>query len=270
MHRTPASRPRTRSPAGTGPGTDSGTGPATGPGIGVSTGRATPPPSEPGDAPAPEAPRRRRSKQETCANILAAAERLFGERGPDLVSVGDVAIAAGVTHPLVLRYFGTYSGLVLAVFEKRALAARALVRECVNANPSVRAKDLLRVFTEFLGDPVNARLVAWTAADPRRSGNYRTESMRLIADALFMREEQGARAASDLDETPARALQRTQVDRMVLIAVSATYGYALCRPWLVGGLGWPLTAESDNAFLDALSELTDAYVEHVRAGKSAR
>jgi AcrR family transcriptional regulator len=49
------------------------------------------------------------------AAILDAAERLFADAGPDGTSIRDVARSAGLTHGLVLKYFGSKAGLVAAV-----------------------------------------------------------------------------------------------------------------------------------------------------------
>jgi TetR/AcrR family transcriptional regulator, repressor for neighboring sulfatase len=49
------------------------------------------------------------------ASILDAAVDLYGQRGPDGVSLREVAQAAGLTHALVARYFESKQGLVSAV-----------------------------------------------------------------------------------------------------------------------------------------------------------
>jgi len=48
---------------------------------------------------------RRMSVEQRRSQLLAAAVDLFGHRRPDDVSVDDVAAAAGVSRPLVYRYF---------------------------------------------------------------------------------------------------------------------------------------------------------------------
>jgi AcrR family transcriptional regulator len=53
------------------------------------------------------------------ARILATAERLFSERGPDCVSIDAVADAAGVGKGTVFRRFGSRAALVLAVLSER-------------------------------------------------------------------------------------------------------------------------------------------------------
>jgi AcrR family transcriptional regulator len=53
------------------------------------------------------------------ARVLAAAVRLFDERGPDCVSMDDVAAAAGVGKGTLFRRFGDRSGLAQAVLDER-------------------------------------------------------------------------------------------------------------------------------------------------------
>jgi AcrR family transcriptional regulator len=47
--------------------------------------------------------------------LVDAAARLFAERGPDRVSVKQIAAAAGVNHGLVHHYFGSKDALLSAV-----------------------------------------------------------------------------------------------------------------------------------------------------------
>ncbi|ATL32880.1 TetR/AcrR family transcriptional regulator [Streptomyces formicae] len=58
--------------------------------------------------------------------VLAAAERLFSERGePDRVSMDDIAAAAGVGKGTLFRRFGDRVGLVKALVERRTEQLRA-------------------------------------------------------------------------------------------------------------------------------------------------
>lgn len=62
------------------------------------------------------APRTREQQRATSeAAILDAAVRLYAHTGPDGSSLRAVAEAAGLTHALVQRYFGSKTGLVAAV-----------------------------------------------------------------------------------------------------------------------------------------------------------
>ena len=49
------------------------------------------------------------------ARIRDAALRLFSERGPDAVTMRDIAAAAGVSPALLVRHYGSKDGLIEAV-----------------------------------------------------------------------------------------------------------------------------------------------------------
>ncbi|WP_116201830.1 TetR/AcrR family transcriptional regulator [Amycolatopsis circi] len=63
------------------------------------------------------------------ARIRDEALRLFGERGPDAVTVRDVAAAAGVSPALVIRHYGSKDGLRDAVDEHVARVFAATLAE---------------------------------------------------------------------------------------------------------------------------------------------
>jgi len=73
----------------------------------------------------------RGDSEQTKAEILAAAQRLFAEQGISAVSVRDVASEAGVTHGLIHHYFGTKEQLAAAAI-RAAVSASA---EVLVANP---------------------------------------------------------------------------------------------------------------------------------------
>jgi AcrR family transcriptional regulator len=69
--------------------------------------------------------------------MLAAAQRLFADRGFLAVSVRDIAAEAGVSHALIHRYLGSKEDILVAVMKRntapalRAAGAAADVREMV-------------------------------------------------------------------------------------------------------------------------------------------
>ena len=56
-------------------------------------------------------PVKRRNAPETRARILAAAQQAFAELGYSRAGIRDIASIAGVSSPLLLRYFGSKVGL---------------------------------------------------------------------------------------------------------------------------------------------------------------
>ncbi|RFU42524.1 TetR/AcrR family transcriptional regulator [Actinomadura logoneensis] len=64
-------------------------------------------------------PRERADAARNRAAVLAAAERLFAEHGPEGVSMDQVATAAGVGKGTLFRRFGDKSGLAVALLDAR-------------------------------------------------------------------------------------------------------------------------------------------------------
>lgn len=89
---------------------------------------------EAGDATPPPTPvtARERAKADRRASLLAAAARLFAERGFDGVTLGDIGEAAGVSGPAVYRHVSSKQGLLGAILvdvSERLLAGGRRVAE---------------------------------------------------------------------------------------------------------------------------------------------
>lgn len=67
------------------------------------------------------------------ARIRDAALRLFGDRGPDAVTVRDVAAAAGVSPALIVRHYESKDGLRAAVDEHVAHVFEGILDQVVSA-----------------------------------------------------------------------------------------------------------------------------------------
>src|SRR5687768_12390120 len=63
-------------------------------------------------------PRRRRDREKTVADILDAAERLLGEKGPDGFGLAELGREAGISFGLIHHYFGGKEGLLRAVLSR--------------------------------------------------------------------------------------------------------------------------------------------------------
>lgn len=60
---------------------------------------------------APTKKPKRRNAPNTKANILAAAKQAFAEHGYGQAGIRDIASIAGISSPMLLRYFGSKAGL---------------------------------------------------------------------------------------------------------------------------------------------------------------
>lgn len=92
-------------------------------------------------------PREEREQQ-----ILDVATAEFGRRGYAAASVADIAVAAGVSKPLVYTYFGSRDGLHAACLERAANRLLPAVAEAQSAPGPVRAlTTLTAIFTALDG-----------------------------------------------------------------------------------------------------------------------
>ena len=79
--------------------------------------------------------------------ILAAATELFAQRGPDCVSMQDVAKAAGVGMGTMYRRFGDRAGLTFALLgERHAQLQEQLLRGAPPLGPGAPARERLHAF----------------------------------------------------------------------------------------------------------------------------
>lgn len=68
-------------------------------------------------------------RDEVVEALLDAAEQEFGERGPDSVSVREVAERAGVKHSLIFRHIGRKEDLIRAVYQRGFERLRQAARD---------------------------------------------------------------------------------------------------------------------------------------------
>lgn len=113
-----------------------------------------------GDAGHTEVKRRPRRRTSTNPEALVVAARdLFATSGPGAVSIRTVAEAAGCSHTLVGRHFGSKAGLEAAVIERLATGLGVLVaRQC--SDPGWSMGTVLQAMRDH---PAAAKLVLRTA-----------------------------------------------------------------------------------------------------------
>src|SRR5918992_2726204 len=141
------------------------------------------------------------------AQMVAAAERLFAERGYHGVSMDAIAAATGISKPMLYDYFGSKEGLFLACVERargRLFDPGATaVREGDGAEASLRAG--IEAFLVF----ANEQRETWTVlfGEGGRFGeaaaSIRAEQAGLIAQLL--RELPGWTREPDAEELDAMA-----------------------------------------------------------------
>jgi len=124
--------------------------------------------------------------------ILEAATELFAERGPDCVSMQDVAQAAGVGMGTMYRRFGDRAGLTFALLGERHRALQEqLLRGAPPLGPGAPAAERLHAFGRAriaLLDDGEAQMLLTTAKAESATlrgpdAAYRTHLAVLLRDA---------------------------------------------------------------------------------------
>jgi AcrR family transcriptional regulator len=96
---------------------------------------------------------RRPGKQDTRAQILAAAREVFAERGYDGATIRQIATGAGVDPALVHHYFGTKEELFLATV-RPPVNPVDLIAKAIDGAPDQLAALLLDTFLSVWDHPV--------------------------------------------------------------------------------------------------------------------
>lgn len=120
--------------------------------------------------------------------VLAAAERLFAERGVAAVSMDDVAAAAGVGKGTLYRRFGDKGGLAIALLDEQE---RRLQEDLLHGSPPLgpgapaaeRIAAFVRAYAEFLDQHGDLVLMSESNSVGARfrGGSYRFWRLHLIS-----------------------------------------------------------------------------------------
>ena len=102
-----------------------------------------------------EKPQSQRGREQVRAALVAAADDLFGAKGPDQVSVRDVAARAGVNHALLHRHFGSKEQLLHDVLVHHAAQFRSSAEGVADPGEAVT-----RMFEVMTAQPAFMRILA--------------------------------------------------------------------------------------------------------------
>lgn len=215
--------------------------------------------ASPAPSPPTEPRRRRRSPEEARTLILDAAERLFADRGPDRVSVLDVAVAAGVSHSLVLHYFKTYAELVRSVLGRRNRAVFQQVKQRLLHDMATQAPpapdELLGLILATVAEPTHARLLAWAAL----SGEG--QHLKMVQNRGLTRVADLVAARLAMQGEPDRAVTRERIEDALLVAIAAVHGYATGKSVYLPALGASDDQAMDRRFQRALGSMLRTFLE---------
>jgi TetR/AcrR family transcriptional regulator, repressor for neighboring sulfatase len=205
--------------------------------------------AEPPPALAARGKRLRRTPEEARRLILATAQALIAKTGPEGLRLQDIAVAAGISHPLILHHFGSREGLVRALTQEAVAELRdKLVAAMASSEYSIE-QQLDRVFDAFR-DGLAQRL-AWLATVDAGGAEGTQTIMRDIADRLHARRIATA--------PPGMAIDRGDTDWLIYLIATAAFGDALVGPRLRRSAGLPATEEMDRRFRFWLAALIRAH-----------
>jgi AcrR family transcriptional regulator len=183
-----------------------------------------------------EAPRERADAARNRLKVLAAAEELFAQHGPDCVSMEAIATAAGVGKGTLFRRFGDRAGLAHALLDERE---RRLQDEMIRGAPPLGP-----------GAPPCERLIAFGRAVLAQSDDYR--AILMAADVG------GARFRH-----PAYAVWRTHVALLLREADPELDADAIADFLLAGLRADLITHMQDDRGLE-IGRIADAWAALVR------
>lgn len=116
------------------------------------------------DAPPPVERRRRRDPDGHRAEILAAAQAAFAERGYGRATIRDIAQRAGVTHGLVMQHFTSKEQLFLAAVPGHRDLEHVVAGDLATLPGRIAVAYVERMEANLPGDPLVA-LVRSAASD---------------------------------------------------------------------------------------------------------
>jgi AcrR family transcriptional regulator len=189
-----------------------------------------------------ESPRRKKQAEETRQAILAAARKLFAERGYAATPLADIAAEAGVSVPTLYASVGPKSAIALALvdFINELVDMRSLdmAQEAASTGPElVRAiAHLVRTLNEKAGDLIrvmtSAALVEPDLVPVAEAGRgYHRQGQRVNAARLM---RLGA-LRKGLTEEQAAAILATQTayEVFTLMVMEEGWTYDAVEDWLV-------------------------------------
>jgi len=174
----------------------------------------------------PARKRTRRSPEDSRENILAAAEALLVEKGPQALKLADVAAGAGVVHATVLHHFGSIDGVQAALMERmiRQLVDQILAMGPPSADLATRAETGAAALFDAFESRGAARLAAWLELtdEARRLTTVRAAVDEVVSERM---------AGASLDPAVARDF--------ILVSVILALGVGLFGPSLSELMGQP-------------------------------
>jgi len=177
-----------------------------------------------------------RNALQTKANILAAAQMAFSERGYAQVGIRDIATMVGVSSPMVLRYFGSKAG----IFEA-AIVDAMRVKGLMTVNRRKFGEKLTHLIQNVDMDTKASSIVALSMADP--------EAQAIATRAITKHAIEPLAAWLGPPDGDLRALQ------IVVMGL----GFAQCKRMFPT---WPVTKGVENQLAEWYSKTLQTISDH--------
>jgi len=202
-------------------------------------------------APAEAINRQRRSPEAARENILATAEAILVESGPQNLKLVEVAQAAGVATSTVLHHFKSIDGVQNALMSRMVerLTGRVLAITTPAGDPTQTAEQSLTALFDALEDKSAARLAAWL--------ELTGESRRLTVVRTAVREVIAARMSQSV------IIPAEVVEDFILACVTIALGVGLFGATLSAQLGRPENRARDLALNMLREQLAQALAARI-------
>lgn len=188
--------------------------------------------------------------------LIRVAGRLMTEGGVDAVGFGQIAAEAGVTRPLVYKFFPSRTALIIAVLEDFASELNERFGRGTTRALPANAADAARVFVEAVCDTVEDRGTGpWHLLDAKGPDPQVAARAEQILDEIVAPWRLAIAATAGVDEREAGTLAR-----MIVAA-----GRAVLELWCRGEL---TRAEAVRDTTRGVSALVQGFGPPARAGRS--
>ena len=171
---------------------------------------------------------RTRDPEGTKRLVIEAAERLFSERGFAGTSIRDIAVASGVSHPLIQHHFATKEGLYRAVLRGCGEEFSVRYPEADRAvdRPADLRDEMTRIF-HFVRDRCRLmRMVGWARLEGRDDLIPQQNEHRA---AMIRRIEAGQRLGTIRVDIDASTLA-VMLEALIFYYIENRAAVSRCRP----------------------------------------
>ncbi len=197
--------------------------------------------------------RRRRTAEESRANILDVAAKRLHDHGLEGLNITGVAEEAGISHATLIHHFGSSGGMRDALADKMTAD---LIQDLMAAfDAHVPTSQLTRNVFSNLAEGGHAKLVAWRSLESgdEATDDSNSQGTRDLSDTQALFQKLLARAQSALE-----VKDSAEVRKVVFLVAIAAIGYGIAGPVLAQVLG----IEEDE-----LNHFPEWLTEHLRFNK---